>query len=70
MSKTEKASMLMRNVDSLLSGESSVELTSTTRGTTWKVKVYNTDPLEALESASLIYEKCKERYGGDTVEGK
>jgi hypothetical protein len=61
--KTEKASMLLQNIDSLLGGESSVELATTSKGTNWKVKIYNSDPLKALEAANDIYMKCKEKYG-------
>jgi len=68
-SKTEKASMLLQNVDSLLGGESSVELATTSKGTNWKVKVYHPDPHKALELADSIYKECKSKYGGSNDEG-
>lgn len=67
-SKTEKASMLLQNIDSLLGGESSVELTQTSRGINWKVKIYHPDPYKAVEIANDIYEKCKSKY--NTCEGE
>ena len=68
-SKTEKASMLLQNIDSLLGGESSVELATTSKGTNWKVKIYHPDPFKALSMADDIYQICKEKYG-DINEGK
>ncbi len=64
-SKKEKAGLLLQNIDSLLSGESSIELTQTSRGTNWKVKVYHPDPHKALDLADDIYKKCQSRYGGN-----
>ena len=69
-SKLEKASMLLQNIDSLLGGESSVELTQTSRGINWKIKIYHPDPHKALELAEGIYEKCKSKYGGNNSEGE
>ena len=69
-SKLEKASRLVQNIDSLLGGESSVELTQTSRGTNWKVKIYDPDPNKALQLADSIYEKCKSKYGGPSDEGE
>ena len=66
VSKTEKASLLLQNVDSLLGGESSVEIATTSKGINWKIKVYHSDPLKALELSNSLFEKCKEKYGGDT----
>ena len=62
-SKHDKASMLLQSIDSLLSGESSIELNQTSRGTNWKVKIYDPDPIKALEIANNIYDKCKEKFG-------
>jgi hypothetical protein len=67
ISKKEKASLLFQNVDSLLGGESSVELTQTSRGTNWKIKIYHPNPHQALQLADSIYKKCKSKYG-DTVD--
>jgi len=61
--KTEKANSLLRNIDYLLSGESSVELVHTTKGDTWKVKVYNNDAIEALQIANKLFEECRKKYG-------
>ena len=63
--KTEKANLLLQNIDTLLSGESSVELTQTTRGTNWKIKIYHPDPHRALDLADSIYKKCESKYGGN-----
>lgn len=68
-SKHDKASILVQSIDSLLSGESSIELTQTSRGTNWKVKIYHPDPLKALELANQIYDKCKEKYGDNGDKG-
>ena len=65
ISKSEKASLLLQNIDSLLGGESSVELATTSKGTNWKVKVYHPDPKKALELADNIYKKCKQKYGDE-----
>ena len=62
-SKTEKATLLLQNIDSLLGGESSVELTQTSRGTNWKVKIYHPNPHTAIDIANEIYQKCKTLYG-------
>lgn len=67
-SKHEKASMLVSTIDSLLCGESSVELTQTSRGINWKIKVYHPDPQQALDEANKLYLQCKEKYGGDSDE--
>ena len=61
--KSEKASRLLQNIDCLLGGESSVELVHTTKGDTWKVKVYNNDAMEALRIANSLFEKCNSKYG-------
>jgi hypothetical protein len=66
LNKKEKVGMMLSTIDSLLSGESSVELTQTTKGTTWKIKVYHPDPQKALEQANNLYEKCNQKYGGVT----
>jgi hypothetical protein len=62
-SKSDKANLLLQNIDSLLGGESSVELTQTSRGTNWKVKIYDPNPHKAIEVANEIYQKCKSLYG-------
>jgi len=64
--KSEKASRLLQNIDCLLGGESSVELVHTTKGDTWKVKVYNNDAMEALRIANSLFEECRQRYGSVT----
>jgi len=61
--KQEKANNLLRNLDCLLGGESSVELVHTTKGDTWKVKVYNNDADEALRIANILFQECREKYG-------
>jgi hypothetical protein len=61
--RPEKAQHLLRNLDCLLGGESSVELIHTTKGDTWKVKVYNNDAMEALRIANNLFEECREKYG-------
>jgi len=62
--KQEKAKNLLQNIDSLLGGESSIELVHTTKGiTTWKVKVYNNDAEEALRVANNLFEECSKKYG-------
>ena len=61
--KSEKASRLLQNIDCLLGGESSVELVHTTKGDTWKVKVYNNDAMEALRIANSLFEECNSKYG-------
>ena len=64
--KSEKASRLLQNIDCLLGGESSVELVHTTKGDTWKVKVYNNDAMEALRIANSLFEECTKKYGSVT----
>ena len=61
--KQEKASHLLQDLDYLLSGESSVELVHTTKGNTWKVKVYNNDAGEALRIAERLFSECQQKYG-------
>jgi hypothetical protein len=62
-SKIEKAKRLVQNVETLLGGESSIELSKTSKGTNWKVKVYHEDPQEAMLIASNMFDKCKAKYG-------
>ena len=61
--KQEKAAHLLQDLDCLLGGESSVELVHTTKGDTWKVKVYNNDAGEALRIANRLFEECRDKYG-------
>jgi hypothetical protein len=61
--KQEKASSLLQHLDYLLGGESSVELVHTTKGNTWKVKVYNNDAGEALRIANRLFEELQQKYG-------
>ncbi|UCD13375.1 MAG: hypothetical protein JSW60_07405 [Thermoplasmatales archaeon] len=61
--KQERANALLQNLDCLLGGESSVELVHTTKGDTWKVKVYNNDAGEALRIANKLFEECRNKYG-------
>ena len=68
LNKKEKVGMMLSTIDSLLSGESSVELTQTTKGATWKIKVYHPDPQKALEQANNLYDQCKQKYGEATVD--
>jgi hypothetical protein len=68
LNKKEKVGMMLSTIDSLLSGESSVELTQTTKGTTWKIKVYHPDPMKALEQANTLYDQCKQKYGEAPVD--
>ena len=42
---------------------SSVEITHTTKGDTWKVKVYHEDPYKAKAAAVAIEQEMRERYG-------
>ena len=42
---------------------SSVEITHTTKGDTWKVKVYHEDPYKAEAAAVLIDRELREKYG-------
>jgi len=69
LNKKEKVGMMLSTIDSLLSGESSVEITQTTKGATWKVKVYHPDPLKALDQANMVYDRCKLKYGDIADEG-
>jgi hypothetical protein len=61
--KQEKAVHLLQDLDYLLGGESSVELTHTSKGNNWKVKVYNNDAGEALRIANGLFEQCQKKYG-------
>ena len=61
--KQEKAAHLFQDLVCLLGGESSVELVHTTKGETWKVKVYNNDAGEALRIANRLFEECRDKYG-------
>ena len=61
--KQEKAQSLLHNLDSILGSESSVELVHTTKGITWKVKVYHSDTVEALRIANNIFKECSKKYG-------
>ena len=61
--KSEKAASLLQNIDCLLGGESSVELVHTTKGDTWKVKVYNNDAMEVLRIANILFQECRAKYG-------
>jgi len=45
---------------------SSVEITHTTKGDTWKVKVYHEDPYKAEAAAVSIEQEMRERYGNKT----
>ena len=71
--KQEKASSLLQHLDCLLGGESSVELVHTTKGNTWKVKVYDNDADIALRTANRLFEQLQQKYGdnndGDGVVG-
>ena len=42
---------------------SSVEITHTTKGDTWKVKVYHEDPYKAEVAAVIIDEALRGKYG-------
>ena len=42
---------------------SSVEITRTSKGTTWSVKVYNREPVEASTLAQGLYDQLRHRYG-------
>lgn len=64
--KQEKVTHLLQDLDYLLSGESSIELTHTSKGNNWKVKVYNNDAAEALRIANELFEQCQQKYGSDT----
>lgn len=61
--KKEKVQNLLQNLDCLLGGESSVELVQTTKGITWKVKVYDNDAMEALQIANKVFKECSKKYG-------
>ena len=63
MSTDDKKSLVLNVSDVLNDVQSSVKLSRTTKGTTWEVKVYNSDPNRAFEIADSIYEKCHKKYG-------
>jgi hypothetical protein len=44
--------------------QSSVEIARTTRGTTFTVKVYDRDPVQASTLAQGLYDQLAHRYGG------
>jgi len=48
--------------DSMNDNRSSVELNHTTKGTTWRIKVYDEDPRRALEIAKELFEDCRQKY--------
>ena len=61
----EDSKNLVFNVNDVLNdSQSSVKLNQTTKGTTWEVKVYNSDPKKAFEVADQLFTKCKDKYGG------
>jgi len=43
----------------------SIELSKTTRGYTWGIKVYFSDPEEALKQIEELDKKLKEMFGGE-----
>jgi hypothetical protein len=45
---------------------SSVEITKNSKGYNWKVKVYNVDPIAALNTSFDIEQIIRDKYGGQT----
>ena len=58
------------NDDFLVESQSSIEIKKTTRGVTFTVKVYNSDPYDALEAANTIFDKCKKKYSEENNDTK
>lgn len=58
------------NEDFLVESQSSIEIKKTTRGVTFTVKVYNSDPYNALEAANTIFDKCKKKYSEGNNDAK
>jgi len=64
ISKSEKIATLLQNAGDILGSDSSVELSQTSKGIpTWKIKVYNSDPEIALQTANKLFDKCQKKYG-------
>lgn len=42
---------------------SSVELSKNSKGTTWKIKVYNADVDQAFKDANRLHTDCIKKYG-------
>jgi len=63
----ENKSLILNVNDVLNDQQSSVKLTQTTKGTTWEIKVYNSNPETAFTIAEELFNRCKEKYGGLTV---
>ena len=49
----------------IVDSKSSVELKQTSRGVNYCVKVYDSDPQTAFETATDLFEKCKQQYNRD-----
>jgi len=63
ISKSEKVATLLQNAGDILGSDSSVELSQTSKGIpTWKIKVYNSDPELALQTANKLFDECQKKY--------
>lgn len=64
MEKTFEAAQLQGLANVMVENSlSSVEITHTTKGDTWKVKVYHEDAYKAEAAAVTIDQELRERYG-------
>jgi len=59
----ESKNVLLNLSEVLPDNRSSVALAHTTKGTTWKIKVYHKDPKLALKTADELFEQCNKKYG-------
>ena len=63
----ENKSLILNVNDVLNTSESSVKLTQTSKGVNWEIKIYNSNPETAFTIAEELFNRCKEKYGGNTV---
>ena len=61
--KKDHAQWLLDTMQSFFSNNSSIEVTKTSRGNSWKIKCYNTDPIVAFEKNKELYKLCEKEYG-------
>jgi len=61
----DKKSLVLNVNDVLNDHQSSVKISQMTKGITWEVKVYNSDPEKAFSVADELFMKCKNKYGGN-----
>ena len=61
MSKTKNV-IWKSNEDIVVESQSSVEIKQTTKGVNFTIKVYDSDPYNALKVASELFDKCEQRY--------